>query len=342
MKIAPRSVSGFLASPPAAVRAVLLYGPDAGLVQERAGLLWKRVVEDVSDPFRVVDLGADTLASEPARLLDEALSLSMFGGRRLLRLRDADERCVTALRGLLEGPQSDTLAILEAGDLKPNSALRQLFEKGDERTGAIACYVDDAGDVARLLRDAMRAEGKELSRDAELYLASCLTGDRQLARRAIEKLVLYMGDERTVTLEHAEASVGDSGELSLDEVAFSCVDGDGAALDNALDRAFAMGENSVRILRVVQSHILRLHLVSGLLAEGAGMDQATSQLRPPLFFKIKDRFTAQARRHAPARLSRALQRLMQTEAECKSGRGADPDLLCRQTLVGLSVFFKPR
>jgi DNA polymerase III subunit delta len=136
--------------------------------------------------------------------------------------------------------------------------------------------------------------------------------------------------------------VGDSGELSLDEVAFACVEGDGAALDNALDRAFSMGENAVRILRVVQSHLMRLHLVTGLLADGAGMDQATSQLRPPLFFKIKDRFTAQARRQAPARLARALQRLMQTEAECKSGRGADPDLLCRQTLVGLSVFFRPR
>ena len=43
MKIQPARIEAFLAKPDAAARAVLLYGPDAGLVRERADKLARGV-----------------------------------------------------------------------------------------------------------------------------------------------------------------------------------------------------------------------------------------------------------------------------------------------------------
>ena len=40
MKIAPARLAAFLQRPDPAIRAVLLYGPDAGLVRERAGVIF--------------------------------------------------------------------------------------------------------------------------------------------------------------------------------------------------------------------------------------------------------------------------------------------------------------
>ena len=52
---------------------VLIYGPDEGLVRERAHRISKQVVEDLSDPFNVVRPSLSQVIEEPSILLDELL-----------------------------------------------------------------------------------------------------------------------------------------------------------------------------------------------------------------------------------------------------------------------------
>ena len=40
-----------------------------------------------NDPFALVRLDGDALASDPARLVDEATTVPLFGGRRAIRVR---------------------------------------------------------------------------------------------------------------------------------------------------------------------------------------------------------------------------------------------------------------
>jgi DNA polymerase III subunit delta len=320
MKLTGRAIDGFLRRPDAQMRAVLLYGPDAGLVGERAATLARHVVSDVDDPFRIVTLTGAVLADDPARLADEMGAISMFGGRRLIRVRDVADKAVAAFTGALAlGPASDALIVVEAGDLPPRSALRQFFEKADS-AAALPCYLDEAGDVARVVRDSLAEAKLQLDRDAELYLAESLVGDRQLARRAIEKLITYMGSEKRVTLAHAQECVGDSTEQALDELPQAMADGNVEVADRVLQRLLGQGEAPVRILRVLQGHMLRLHQAASLMAAGQTADAAVAALRPPPFFKTRERMVRQAQK-------RILQRLFDAEAACKRN-GPPPELLC--------------
>ena len=117
MKIDTRAIAGFLKRPDPAARAVLLFGPDAGLVKERAEGLARTVLEDLSDPFRVADLTGDLLASDPARLADEAAAMAMTGGRRVVRVRDAGNEAVEAFTNFFERPVGDALIVVEGGEL---------------------------------------------------------------------------------------------------------------------------------------------------------------------------------------------------------------------------------
>ena len=72
MELQYRDIEGFVKKPAAHVLAVLVYGPDEGLVRERLDLLTQSVVEDIRDPFNVVEFSGDALGDNPARLLDEA------------------------------------------------------------------------------------------------------------------------------------------------------------------------------------------------------------------------------------------------------------------------------
>ena len=82
MKVSANEADRFARAPRAKIRAVLVYGPDAGLVRERAGILKRSVVEDPSDPFRVTELTGRQLSDDPARLADESAALALTGGRR--------------------------------------------------------------------------------------------------------------------------------------------------------------------------------------------------------------------------------------------------------------------
>ena len=90
-------IDRFVARPDPARAVVLVFGPDAGLVSERVDAIVKASVDDTNDPFALVRLDGDTLASDPARLIDEATTVPLFGGRRAIRVRAGSRNIVPAV-----------------------------------------------------------------------------------------------------------------------------------------------------------------------------------------------------------------------------------------------------
>ena len=74
-----RDIDVFLARPDPSRPIILLYGPDAGLVRERADALMASAVDDPNDPFSLVRLDGDELSAEPSRLV-ENLMMSLYSG----------------------------------------------------------------------------------------------------------------------------------------------------------------------------------------------------------------------------------------------------------------------
>jgi DNA polymerase III subunit delta len=338
MKIDARRVDAFLRRPDPAVRTILVYGPDGGLVRERAEMLARTVVPDLADPFRIAAFTGRALITDPARLADEAAALVFGGGRRVLRVRDAGDDVAALLATFLEDARGDplesALTIVEAGDLGPRSRLRTLFES-NAAAAAIPCYADDADGVAALIQSRLRRDGIAIAPDALDYLVAHLGNDRMVTRGEIEKLALYAGRDGRLELPDVVGCVGDSGALSLDEIAMAVSDGDLPGLLRALDRAFADGNAPVSVLRAVARHFQRLHLAAGLVAGGQKPEQAIAALRPPVFFKARGPFLAQLRRWPPAWLGSALSRLTEAEIACKT-TGMPDETLCVRTLMEIA------
>ncbi len=79
------------------VVAVLFYGPDAGLVAERAKATASRAVDDPSDPFQLIRLDGDAVAADPARLADEAGTIGLFGGKRAIWVKPSSRNLAPAV-----------------------------------------------------------------------------------------------------------------------------------------------------------------------------------------------------------------------------------------------------
>jgi DNA polymerase III subunit delta len=334
VKIPPARLAVFLQRPDPAIRAVLLYGPDAGLVRERADTLARTVCPDLSDPFRIADLNGAALAADPARLADEAAQLSLVGGRRLVRVRGVTDGLARLFAGFLDDAPGEALVVAEAGELSAGSALRRAFD-GSPRAAAIACWPDTPRDRAAVIRDSLAAHHIVASRDATQYLIEHSGGDRLLTRSELDKLALYAGEGGRVELEDAVLSVGDTAALELDDAVMAAAEGDTARLERILGRVFQEGESPVSVIRAVLRHLHRLHALAALVSTGTPIGEALRGARPPIFYKHEDSFKRQLGLWSEARLRPELDRIALAEINIKT-TGFPADTLCRQAMAALA------
>ena len=335
MKVAAAKVAQFISSPPEAVRAILLYGPDSGLIRERGEQLTSAIVKDPKDPFRIAEFSASELRDDPARLSDEAAAIPFTGGRRVVRIRDTTDAVAKSIVSFCKEPFGDALVIIEAGTLTPRSKLRSAFE-ASKQAAAIPCYSDEGQGLRNIVLETLGQSQIRVSPDAMSYLLENLGSDRMVSRSELEKLRLYMGEESEVTIADAIACVGDSSSMALDDIAFSAASGKIERLTHLLDRGRREGTAAISILRGVGRHFERLHLVSGAIDAGNSAETAMKLLRPPVFFKQVTIFRNQLSLWPTRRLSQAINSLSEAEVLCKT-TGMPADTICDQTLLRLGA-----
>jgi DNA polymerase-3 subunit delta len=330
----------YVASPPKGLMMALVYGPDTGLVQERAEKLLKTVTPDLTDPFNTVDLSEAVLAADPARLADEAAAISMMGGRRTVRVRGAGNDLAELFESLLDDPKGDALIVIEAGDLAKTSALRKVFD-GHKTAAAIQCYPDSLRDLADVVRDALRVEGLSIAPDALEDAVSRLGNDRGVTRREIEKLLLYMHGQKQVTLDDVRAVMGDEAEARSESACDAAGSGDLARLDRELERLWVSDTQPAQVIRSAMGHFQRLLQARESAARGSSLDEAMKRLRPPIHFSRATAFKTQASRWNSDKLGEALDMLLEAEALTRT-TGVPAEAVTGRALMNIAAMAKGR
>ena len=329
MKLEPRRVEAFLKDP-GPTRAVLLYGDDVGQIAERALQLVACVAGSAGDPFRVVELGRESRD----QLAAEAASLSLTGGRRVVRVRDATDAWVGEVEATLAGAGT-ALVVLEGAGLPSRSRLRALLERAPDGA-AIGCHAVAGAQLGRDIRGTLQQHGIACDAATVEWLQAHLGADLAATRAELEKLVLFIGPGGTADLAAVAACVGDLAGMSLDDALFAATAGEVAQADRALAVALAEGATPVGVLRAALLHVQRLHRARLLVDAGTSATEAAKAMRPPLFFRREPAFMVALRLWPEARLVAAAAGLWRDENACKR-TAAPAEAVCRHAVLGLAL-----
>ena len=328
-------VDAFVARPDPGRPVVLVFGPDAGLVRERAAAIVAASVDNPSDPFSLVRLDGDDLSTDPFRLVEEANTIPLFGGRRAVWLKVGSRNIAPAVEALLAAPSPECRVVIEAGDLKRTSPLRVLCERA-KNAAALPCYSDSDRDLARLVDDEMRQNGLTMAPEARAALTPFLGGDRQASRNEIRKLVLYAHGRDRVVLEDVLAVVADASALALDGVIDAAFAARLPDVESLYGKARAGGAAPGTIVSAALRQVAQLHKVLLAIEDGAGLEQAIGSLRPPPHFRRRPLIEATVKAWTAQRLLGVMAQL--NEAVLQTRRAPDlAETIAQRALMSVAM-----
>jgi len=333
-------VDRYIARPNAGAPILLVFGPDAGLVRERVDTLVRASVDDPSDPFALARIEGDELAANPSRLVEEAHTVPLFGGRRAVLVKAGSRNIAAAVESVIAAPSAECRVIIEAGDLRKSAPLRALCEKA-KVAAALPCYADGARDLARLIDDEMAAAELAIAPDARAALTALLGGDRLASRGEIRKLALYAQGRERVELADVLAVVSDASDLALDGVLDAAFAGDTRAVESEFGKARAGGASPAAIISAAIRQVANLHKMRLAVDGGDSIDFAMQRGAPPVHFTRKDAVGKALRAWEAARLLRAQAQL--ADASLEARRNAPlAEAIAQRALLSIAVGVRRR
>jgi DNA polymerase-3 subunit delta len=306
-------VDAFVARPDPARPVVLVFGPDAGLVSERVNAIIKASVDDPNDPFALARLESEDVAADPSRLVEEALTIPLFGGRRAVWVKAGTRNIAPAVEALLGAGAVECRIVIEAGDLRRNAPLRTLCERA-KNAAALPCYADSEKDRARLI--------------------PLLGGDRAASRNEIRKLTLYAQGRGQVSVEDITAVVSDASALALEDIVDAAFAGRPAELETQLAKARTAGSSAGSILFNAQRQVAQLHKWRTVIEQGGHFSLDAAQ--PPVHFRRKTLVDAALKMWSAARLVGTMAELAEAMLESRR-KPTLADTIAERALLAIAV-----
>jgi DNA polymerase-3 subunit delta len=324
----------FVKRKPLPVRLFLIYGPDRGLVSERAATLAAASGVNLDDAFSVVKLDAGDIGSQPGRLIDEMNAIGLFGGERLVWIRNAgsEKGLADGLEILAGQPPGPSTLIIEAGDLKKGAALRKAAESPSQAV-AIACYADDGRALQALIDQELATEGLRISPAARERLMETIGGDRLASRNEVRKLALYCRGKELIEEGDVEEIVGDASAISTDDAIDAILKGDREGFLHAIQKIVS---SKTPVFLVLQGCLRQFQLLELMRAEmdekRAPAAQAMATLGRHLHFRRKPIVENALKTWTGPALRREAQRLQAAILQSRQ-RPALEDTIAMQTML---------
>jgi DNA polymerase III subunit delta len=330
----PFEVDKFVARPDPTRPVALVFGADAGLVRERVDALVRASVDDPTDPFQLARLEGEDLASEPTRLIEEANTVPLFGGRRAVWVKAGGRNIAAAVEAVLASSAPACRIVIEAGDLRRSAPLRVLCERAKNAV-ALPCYPDDEKALARLIDDEVRAAGLSIAADARAALVPLLGGDRLASRRELDKLALFAHGKSRIDLEDVMAIVADASTLAIDGLVDAAFAGRTTELEAEFGKARTAGTAAGTIISAALRQVAQLHRARLAIEGGASLEAAIAGIQP-LHFSRKAAVETVLRIWTAARLERTMAQLADAALDARK-RPALADALAQRALLAIAV-----
>lgn len=334
MNFKPAQLESFCKNPDPAVKCIVLYGNNEGEIS----MLQKRCAEavcgSVDDAFRYCQLRMEDISKDGGEVYAEFHAQSLMGGRRAVVVQNADNNLAALLKNMLPDTNSENLLILCSSTFRKNSSL---LTWGKERKDIllVACYEDRDSDIAADAEAMLRSKGILIDRPTLQVLSARLSPDKRLNQSEIDKLAVYLGERKTVSVDDIKNAVSDAAGASIEDLCYFTAGGNALRACAMYNRLVKEGEEPASLIRQTEYHFVRLLEAATQVADGNSETAVVEALN--LIFYRKDDFKRQLRIWKKEQILSALNMLYECERDCKT-TGMPDEQIAGYTILRLAKF----
>ncbi|VAW05027.1 DNA polymerase III delta subunit [hydrothermal vent metagenome] len=320
-------------SNPDAIRLALLCGPNA----TRCQALVDELVAPMAKSAERVDLTISDLVDNPARLLDEANSISLFGDKRyiVLRLNSGEAvRAAAAIENLLTGDTKGGPVFVVAPGMADKTVLAKALIAAPEALLA-TCYETSQSDAISAIMQMAKREGVGLSRDTAADIAALTSNNLVLAQLEVEKIALYLDaspeDPKQTGSEILSLLGAENDEEDLNTLFNAALNGETKTLSALLATSGASGFSEIGLIRLMLRHLNKLAELRSKADKGSSIDKIVGH--PSVFWKDRKNYARQMSIWSSAHITRLIDRILALEIAMKSSGSEGRSLVEQELLI---------
>ena len=331
MKAKPYQISALAARLQKEFKAALVFGTDSAGIQEVAKQIQKIILPQ-SGPFNLISLTPADLKGDAGRILDEANTADLMGGRRFIWLKEATAGHADLMSDFVEKCQTDAFLLMTAENLTKSAALRAESEASPDIL-VVACYPPEVMDLRRLIQNFAREAGFDFAPQASDYLIQNSDNNTLILKNELNKIALWNNDKKHITLDIIQQLVG-TGTVTADTLIQAVANRQAEKTISALNALLAQGENPVTLVRMVSKYFSNLLKGADKLEQDESVSDIAKKILKPAQFRLEESVQEQLHSWTKPALLKIHHDLLGAEIQMKSGT-LEPDLTLKQTLLML-------
>lgn len=309
---------------------ILIYGPEEAEVNVSKQKIIRFLQKSEAEEIEVINIPYAVVRENPIALRDEMASLSLLNNKRVIVVTDAAATISKDLIEVIKRSKGSSTVIFIAGDLSKSSSMRKFFEE-EINILAIACYKPDQMRLKKLVREYLDKEGFKYQNEIVDTIVEILPANEHIIRNELNKLSIYLGQQKQIAYEDIINAIGVNAEISLDDLCAALVAGNVNQVQKYLNSLQSADVNFMLIIRVLANFLVKVIKLKSLIEEGKNLEQAIFSLKPPVFFKQKDNLVTAAKKLSLDQALLLFKIMVDIELKCKKGL-AQPEVILNQEL----------
>ncbi len=302
----------------------LFYGENLGLIND-----FKLKIKDKNKNCKIIRFNEDEILKKNNLLINELVNASLFEESKIIFIDQASDKLINILEEIEKIDTKKTIYLF-SGILEKKSKLRSFFEKS-KQYGLIPCYEDNEITIKNIITSKLKGFKNLTTFNVNLIIDNSNLNRIKL-NNELNKILTYFQNKELNT-EKLEKLLNTKTNDDFNKLKNEALAGNKMGTNKMLCDTILDTEREFFYLNSINQRLSKLFEINK--NEPKNIEQAVNNLKPPIFWKEKANFIAQAKKWNKEKIKKMQQKTYDLELKIKSNSAINRNVLLKKLIIDI-------
>ena len=305
---------------------VLFYGENLGLKNE-----FKTEIRKKNNKCSFLNFSQEEIINNENLLINEISNASLFSENKIIFIENSTDKILKILEKINLELYTDHRIILFSEVLDKKSKLRNYFEKSNNLF-TIACYKDNELSIKNLIIKSLKGYSGITTEVINLLIKNSNL-DRVIIKNELSKIITFFSD-KIIKTDDLEKLINIETNQDFNLLKDTVLKGSKTSTNKLLSNTIFEIEKMPLYINILNQRINKL-LELSIFTKKEPITNAINKIRPPIFWKDKTDFLAQAKIWNENKLREAQKKTYELETKIKTDNFVNKNILLKKLLLDI-------